>query len=146
MDAVSSREGIRVAVAGATGFAGQELIRLLSRHPNVTITTATGSQATSTPRHLPSLAKIWNGTVVPLDADALAADAVFLGLPEAASAELGPKLLARGMRVIDLSGAFRLRDTGARSKFYPATGELPPGVAYGLTEFELDAIKTATLL
>jgi N-acetyl-gamma-glutamyl-phosphate reductase len=119
---------------------------LLSRHPHVTITAATGSQATSTPRHLPALAKIWDGTVVPLDAAALEADAVFLGLPEAASAEIAPTLLARGMRVIDLSGAFRLRDAGARTKFYPATGELPTGVAYGLTEFELDAIKTARLL
>src|SRR5687768_8599224 len=101
---------VRVAVAGATGFAGQELIRLLARHPNVTITAATGSQATSTPRRLPSLSKIWDGTVVPLDAAAFDADAVFLALPEAASAELAPALLARGFRLIDLSGAFRLRD------------------------------------
>ena len=79
----NSSKVIRVAVAGATGFAGQELIRLLSRHPNVAITAATGSQATSTPRTLPSLAKIWNGTVVPLNVDAFEADAVFLALPEA---------------------------------------------------------------
>jgi N-acetyl-gamma-glutamyl-phosphate reductase len=137
---------IRVAIAGATGFAGQELIRLLSRHPNVTITAATGSQATSTPRKLPSLAKIWDGTVVPLDPAALSADAVFLALPEAASAELAPTLLASGLRVIDLSGAFRLRDDAKRAKFYPATAALPAGVAYGLTEFELEAIKTARLL
>jgi N-acetyl-gamma-glutamyl-phosphate reductase len=137
---------IRVAVAGATGFAGQELIRLLARHPNVRITAATGSQATSTPRRLPSLSKIWDGTVVPLDADAFEADAVFLALPEAASAELAPTLLARDLRVIDLSGAFRLRDDGKRAKFYPATASLPNGVAYGLTEFELDAIKSARLL
>ena len=137
---------VRVAIAGATGFAGQELIRLLSRHPHVTITAATGSQATSTPRRLPSLSKIWDGTVVPLDAAAIAADAVFLALPEAASAELAPTLLASGMRVIDLSGAFRLRDDAKRAKFYPATASLPAGVAYGLTEFELDAITSARLL
>ena len=47
------------------------------------------------------------------------------------------------MRVIDLSGAFRLRDEASRAKFYPATAALPDGVAYGLTEFELDAIKSA---
>jgi N-acetyl-gamma-glutamyl-phosphate reductase len=135
-----------VAIAGATGFAGQELIRLLARHPHVTITAATGSQATSTPRRLPSLSKIWDGTVVPLNAAAFAADAVFLALPEAASAELAPALLESGLRVIDLSGAFRLRDDAKRAKFYPATGSLPDGVAYGLTEFELDAIKTARLL
>jgi N-acetyl-gamma-glutamyl-phosphate reductase len=137
---------IRVAIAGATGFAGQELIRLLARHPHVTITAATGSQATSTLRRLPSLSKIWDGTVVPLDPAALAADAVFLALPEAASAEIAPMLLASGHRVIDLSGAFRLRDDAARAKFYPATASLPSGVAYGLTEFELDAIRDARLL
>jgi N-acetyl-gamma-glutamyl-phosphate reductase len=137
---------VRVAIAGASGFAGQELIRLLARHPNVTITVATGSQATSTPRKLPSLSKIWDGTVVPLNAAAFAADTVFLALPEAASAEMAPALLSSGLRVIDLSGAFRLRDDGKRAKFYPATASLPPGVAYGLTEFERDAIASAQLL
>jgi len=140
------KKNVRVAIAGATGFAGQELIRLLARHPNVTITSATGSQATSTPRTLPSLSKIWDGTVVPLNVAAFAADAVFLALPEAASAELAPVLLSSGMRVIDLSGAFRLRDEAKRAKFYPATASLPAGVAYGLTEFEFDAIKSARLL
>jgi N-acetyl-gamma-glutamyl-phosphate reductase len=139
-------ERVRVAVAGATGFAGQELIRLLARHPHVSITAATGSQATSTPRTLPSLTKIWDGTVVPLNASALEADAIFLALPEAASAELAPTLLERDIRVIDLSGAFRLRDDARRAKFYPATSSLPNGVAYGLTEFELESIKSARLL
>jgi N-acetyl-gamma-glutamyl-phosphate reductase len=142
----ATRQPVRVAVAGATGFAGQELIRLLSRHPFVTITAATGSQATSTPRRLPSLSKIWDGTVVPLDPAALSADTVFLALPEAASAELAPALLAKGMRVIDLSGAFRIRDGASRAKWYPATASLPDGVAYGLTEFEIESIKTARLL
>ena len=139
---------IRVAVAGATGFAGQELIRLLARHPHVTIAAATGSQATSTPRSLPALKRIWDGTVVPLDPAALAgkAEAVFLALPEAASADLAPVLLAAGLRVIDLSGAFRLRDEASRSRWYPATKSLPAGVAYGLTEFEAEAIGTARLL
>jgi N-acetyl-gamma-glutamyl-phosphate reductase len=137
---------IRVAVAGASGFAGQELLRLLARHPQVVITAATGSQATSTPRRLPSLSKIWDGTVVPLDVAAFDADVVFLALPEAASAELAPQLLSRGMRLIDLSGAFRLRDHATRARFYPATASLPAGVAYGLTEFEGEAIASARLL
>ncbi len=137
---------VRVAVAGATGFAGQELIRLLARHPYAVITVATGSQATSTPRRLPALARIWDGTVVPLDIAAIDADVVFLALPEAASADIAPALLASGKRVVDLSGAFRLRDATARTKWYPATAALPDGVAYGLTEFEFDAIRNARLL
>ena len=139
---------VRVAVAGASGFAGQELLRLLARHPHVAVTAATGSQASSTPRTLPALARLWDGTVVPLDMTLLLeqADTIFLGLPETASAEIAPVLVAAGKRVIDLSGAFRLRDDAARAKYYPATPALPPGVAYGLTEFELDSIRTATLL
>jgi N-acetyl-gamma-glutamyl-phosphate reductase len=139
---------IRVGIAGATGYAGQELIRLLARHPRATLTIATASQATSTPRRLPALARIWDGEVRPLDVGAIASstDAVFLALPEAASAELAPQFLAAGRRVIDLSGAFRLRDEATRAKWYPATGALPEGVAYGLTEFEAPAIRTARLL
>src|SRR6266536_3438077 len=102
----------RVAVAGATGYAGQELVRLLARHPAVTLTAAMSSGATSTPRPLPALARIWDGEVTPLDVERIAADAeiVFLALPEVASAEIGTALLQRGVRVIDLSGAFRIRN------------------------------------
>ena len=66
---------------------------------------------------------------MPLDPAALAghADVVFLALPEAASAELAPVLLDAGVRVIDLSGAFRLRDEAARARWYPATKSLPDG-------------------
>jgi N-acetyl-gamma-glutamyl-phosphate reductase len=138
----------RVAVLGATGFAGQELVRLLARHPAVTLTLATGSQATSTPRRLPALNRIWNGQVMPLDAPAVphAADVAFLALPEAASAEVAPPLLAAGMRVVDLSGAFRLRDADARARWYPKTAIMPDGVRYGLTEFDRDAIAGARLV
>jgi N-acetyl-gamma-glutamyl-phosphate reductase len=138
----------RVAVIGATGFAGQELVRILSRHPAATLTMGTSSQASSAPRKLPALAKIWAGEVRPLDLDQVAAsaDAAFLALPEAASAEIAPVLLDRGLRVVDLSGAFRLRDDAERRRWYPATKAMAPGVAYGLTEFERDAITQARLI
>src|SRR5213083_3023616 len=126
----------RVAVAGATGYAGQELVRLLARHPAVTLTAAMSSGATSTPRPLPALARIWDEPVIPLDIDHLvsSADIVFLALPEAASAEVAPKLVERGTRVIDLSGAFRIRDAADRRRWYPATPSLPAGTVYGLPE------------
>jgi N-acetyl-gamma-glutamyl-phosphate reductase len=148
MSKAASGAAIRASIAGATGYAGQELVRLLARHPHATLTLATASQASSTPRRLPALARIWDGEVVPLDVAALSrgSDVVFLALPEAASADLAPQLLAAGVRVVDLSGAFRLRDAAARAQWYPATGALPDEVAYGLTEFEIDAIRSARLL
>jgi N-acetyl-gamma-glutamyl-phosphate reductase len=97
---------------------------------------------------LPAVAKIWDGDVRPLDLDAVkrAADVAFLALPEAASAETALPLLEAGLRVVDLSGAFRIRETGARAKWYPGTKEMPGGVAYGLTEFEQGAIADARLV
>ncbi len=147
-DQRSSSQRVRVAIAGATGFAGQELLRLLARHPAVAIAAATASQATSSPRRLPALARIWDGTVVPLNPTDLIgkADAVFLALPEAASAEIAPMLVDAGIRVIDLSGAFRLRDTTARARWYAGTKSWPNGIVYGLTEFELKNIRGAQLL
>jgi N-acetyl-gamma-glutamyl-phosphate reductase len=138
----------RVAIAGATGFAGQQLVRILARHPAVTLTTAMSSAATSAPRALPALARIWDGNVVPLDVDRLVADAdvVFLALPEAASAELAPQLIERGVRVIDLSGAFRIRSDVQRHRWYPATATLPPGTAYGFTERHAAEIRNARLV
>ena len=138
----------RVAIAGATGFAGQELVRILARHPAVTLTTAMSSAATSTPRPMPALARIWDGEVVPLDVDRLTrdADVVFLALPEAASAELAPQLLERGVRVIDLSGAFRIRAQADRQRWYPATAALPEGTVYGMTEGNQEAIRQARLV
>ncbi len=138
----------RVAIAGATGYAGQELVRLLARHPAVTLTAAMSSGTSSAPRPLPALARIWEGAVEALDVERLAteADNVFHALPEAASAELAPVLVARGRRVIDLSGAFRIRDDAERQRWYPATAALPAGTAYGFSERHTDAIRTARLV
>ena len=138
----------RVAVAGATGYAGQELVRLLARHPAVTLTAAMSSGATSAPRPLPALARIWDGTVAPLDVERLAAEAeiVFLALPEAAAADVGAVLLTRAVRVIDLSGAFRIRDDADRGRWYPATPTLPDGVVYGVPERHAGAIRDAKLV
>src|SRR5579872_5131916 len=109
----------RVAVAGATGYTGQELLRLLARHPAVSLTAAMSSGTGSPTRRLPALGRIWSGAIEPLAPDRLAhdADVVFLALPDAAAAELGPALVGAGVRVIDLSGTFRLRDAAARSRW-----------------------------
>ena len=138
---------VRVAMAGATGYTGQELLRLLSRHPAVTLTAAMSSGATAAARKLPALARLWDGHITPLASDVLGdADVVFLALPDAAAAELAPALVDRGVRVIDLSGAFRLTDPAERARWYPETRQMPPGVVYGLTELEREAIADARLV
>ena len=144
----SADAAVRVAVAGATGYTGQELLRLLARHPAVAIAAATSSRETVSARRLPALARVWDGTITPLVPDALAADAdlVFLALPDSAAAELAPALVDAGVRVVDLSGAFRLRSAEARARWYPETHRLPDGVAYGLTERERGAVARARLV
>ena len=137
---------VRVAIAGATGYAGQELLRLLARHPGVRLTAAMSSGGET--RKLPALARIWDGDVQPLDVDALTrtSDVVFLGLPEAAAAGIGSALVDRGVRVIDLSGAFRLRDEGLRSRWYPETAALPDGTLYALPERSRASLPGARLV
>src|SRR5438105_4843739 len=112
---------IRVAVAGATGFAGQELLRWMAGHPAARVTAAMSSSPDGPPRSLPALNRIWTGIVEPFSAERLAGDAdiVFLALPEEAAATVAPPLIERGARVIDLSGAFRLRDAASRDRWYP---------------------------
>jgi N-acetyl-gamma-glutamyl-phosphate reductase len=137
-----------VAVAGATGYTGQELLRLLARHPAVRLTLATSSGAASSARRLPALARVWDGAITPLEPDALneEADLVFLALPDTAAAALAPALVDRGARVIDLSGAFRLRDPEMRARWYPETHKLPTKLAYGLTEIEREEVRGARLV
>jgi N-acetyl-gamma-glutamyl-phosphate reductase len=139
---------IRVGVAGATGYAGQELVSLLARHPNVDLQTAMSSGPDSAARPMPRLARVWNGHVEPLNAERLATsvDVAFLAVPEKAAAELAPPLVEAGVRVIDLSGAFRIKDDAARSRWYPATKALPNGAAYGLTEHYKDDVRGAALV
>jgi N-acetyl-gamma-glutamyl-phosphate reductase len=106
------------------------------------------SGAAGSARRLPALARVWTGEIEPLAVDTLAAgaDVVFLALPDAAAAEMAPPLVEAGVRVVDLSGAFRLRDASARARWYPETHQLPEGVAYGLTELNRDAIAAARLV
>jgi N-acetyl-gamma-glutamyl-phosphate reductase len=139
---------VRVGIAGATGYAGQELLALLARHPGVRLSTAMSSSADSAARPLPRLARVWDGQIEPLNSGKLATetDVTFLAVPEQAAAELAPPLVAAGVRVIDLSGAFRIRDAASRGRWYPATKTLPKGAAYGLTEFFKDDVREARLV
>jgi N-acetyl-gamma-glutamyl-phosphate reductase len=125
-----------VAIAGATGYAGQELVRILARHPAVTLTAAMSSGATSAPRPLPALARIWDGAIVSLDVERLVADAdiVFLALPEGGIAELAPCSRSSAAAASSISPAPSGFETLRRgTKWYPATD--CPARGHGLRVF-----------
>jgi N-acetyl-gamma-glutamyl-phosphate reductase len=109
---------------------------------------AMSSGPDSAPRPMPRLKGVWNGQIEPLNLDRLreGTDVAFLAVPEAAAADLGAKLVDANVRVIDLSGAFRIKDDGARERWYPSTKALPAGVAYGLVEHYRADLKDARLI
>ena len=136
---------VRIGVAGATGYGGQELLRLAAAHPQAKPVVAMASAGGDGSRELPGLRGLWGGSIEAFSLDRLveAADAVFLGLPDTASAELAPALLARGARVFDLSGAFRLRDATARRRWYPKTPDVESPAVYGLAEWNRTSLAGA---
>jgi len=126
--------GVRVAVAGASGYAGGELLRIIGGHPDLEpgpLAAATSAGSPVTDAH-PHLAELDGHTFEPLDPARLsAADLVFLALPHAESAAVAAALPAR-VPVVDLSASFRLADPGAWSAYYrtPHAGQW----CYGLPE------------
>jgi N-acetyl-gamma-glutamyl-phosphate reductase len=138
---------VRVGIAGATGYAGVELLRRLARHPEADLRFAMGS-STSEARRVPALTRIWDAPVERFDVDRLAAetDAVFLAVPDTLAAEVAPALAKRGPRVFDLSGAFRLREKAERNRWYPHSPDLSVPVTYGLTERYRHSLREASLI
>jgi N-acetyl-gamma-glutamyl-phosphate reductase len=126
--------GVRVAVAGASGYAGGELLRIIGGHPDLELgplTAAASAGAPVTVAH-PHLAHLDSHTFEPLDPARLSsADLVFLALPHEESAAVGAALPA-GTPVVDLSASFRLADPQAWSAYYrtPHAGQW----CYGLPE------------
>ena len=106
------------------------------------------ASSASESKRIPALARIWDGPVEPLDVEKLAAetDAVFLAVPDTLAAELAPRLVDRGTRVFDLSGAFRLRDAAVRQQWYPHSPATSVPVVYGLTERRRLELASARLV
>ena len=124
----------RVAVAGATGYAGGELLRLLLTHPEVEIgaVTANASAGRRLGDSQPHLVPLADRVVEPTSAETLAGhDVVFLALPHGASAEIA-RQLGEGTVIIDCGADFRLSDAAAWQQFYGSehAGTWP----YGLPE------------
>lgn len=143
----------RVAILGATGYGGGELLRLLLQHPHVSVVAATSRSRAGTPvgdvhRNLDGWTEL---AFTAPTAEWLVdhADIVIGAMPHGASASTLAPLVDAGLRVIDLSGDFRLRDPDTYARWYGATHPRPDLLAeavYGCPEVDGDRIAGARLV
>ncbi|MEZ5322997.1 MAG: N-acetyl-gamma-glutamyl-phosphate reductase [Microthrixaceae bacterium] len=143
----------RIGVIGASGFAGSEVLRLASAHPNLELAWATGDSQAGVPvRDLyPSLsAAVGDMRFVPYNPElAEEVDAVVLALPHGMSQDLVARLDGRVRWIIDLAADFRLRDAADYDRWYHAPHHRPDLLArftYGLPELYRDEIAGASLV
>jgi N-acetyl-gamma-glutamyl-phosphate reductase len=143
---------VRVAIAGASGYTGFELVRLVSSHPSARITTITSRQQKGQrlDQFYPALRRHCDLVFEDTDPVRLASssDIVFTALPHEAAMDIVPKLLELGVRVIDLSADYRLRDAAVYGQWYSKhkTPELLAEAVYGLPELYRERIRTARLV
>ena len=146
----------KVAIVGASGYSGEELVRLLLNHPQAELVAVTSRQQAgqTVAQVFPKFASRPEARAlrfVEPNAEVLAKQAavVFLALPHGVAAEFAVPLLAGGARVVDLSADFRLKSAARYKEFYAHDHPAPELLAksvYGLPEFHRAAIKGATLI
>jgi len=143
---------IKAGIVGATGYTGQELLRVLVKHPHVTLQAVTsrseaGKSVTSLFPNLRGHAEL---TFVEPDAEILqSCDVVFFATPNGTAMTMVPELINAGVKVIDLSADFRLKDVQVWSQWYGMEHACPDVVAeavYGLPEMFREQIRDACVL
>jgi N-acetyl-gamma-glutamyl-phosphate reductase len=143
---------MRAAIIGATGYTGLELVRILSRHPEVEITALTSERyvGQSYDRVYPSVGAIVNRVLEPLNADAIAprADVIFTAVPHKEAMQVVPAFIKKKKKVIDLSADFRLSNKETYEKWYEThtAPQLLEKAVYGLPEINRKRIKKAQLV
>lgn len=143
---------IKIGIVGATGYTGVELLRLLSSHPNaeVTAVTSRSEAGIAVADYFPSLRGIYDlAFQTPEDAGLDRCDLVFFATPNGVAMKEAPALVEKGVRVIDLSADFRIRDIPTWEKWYKMTHAAPQLVSqtvYGLCELYKDDIAKAMLV
>ena len=140
---------IKVGIAGASGYTGLELIRLLANHPEVELSVLTSEtyKEKSIADVFPSLNGIININLQSLDVEILkSCDVIFLALPHTIGMDILPELLKSNCKVIDLSADYRLKNADTYSEWYSLTHTHPEflsQVIYGLPELNREKIKSA---
>lgn len=140
---------IQVGIYGATGYTGYELVKVLARHPAVHLLFATSQSHAGQVLSAVHPAALPIPLIAPDNAPLAQADVVFLCLPHAAAAPVVQEALDAGVRIVDLSADFRLRDAATYAHWYgqphPAPDLLGETV-YGLTEFARHRLPAARLV
>ena len=143
---------IKAGIIGATGYTGAELVRMLSTHPDAELTVITSRQyeGVKISDVYPALSGRSDLVCEAFDPDTFCdrVDIAFTALPHKIPMGIVPELLARGVRVVDLSADFRFRNVAAYEAWYqPHTSpELSEKAVYGLCELNRDAIATAQVV
>jgi N-acetyl-gamma-glutamyl-phosphate reductase len=149
---ITGQRALPVAVLGATGYAGVELLRILTHHPRIKLTAVTSQQYAGkrVSEIYPSLVGRCELVLEELDIEKIASRAglVFAALPHETSMDVVAGLIARNKRVIDLSADFRLHDPEVYRRWYRPhkTPHLLGDAVYGLTELHRKAIGKARLV
>ncbi len=152
-----SRPLIHAALVGATGYAGGEILTILGRHPNAAVTRLMssgkgGKKAFPIEQVHPKLRGRFAALCEPLDVEQLTAsgcEVVFLATPHETSLQVAPALVESGLRVVDLSAAFRLKNSEVYPRWYGFEHHQPEALAeavYGIPEFDSPAIAKARLI
>ena len=143
---------INVGIVGGTGYTGVELLRILSQHPEARLTMITSRKEAGTPvaDMYPSLRGFvdlaFSDTAT---ADLTRCDVVFYATPHGVAMADAPRMMAAGVKIIDLAADFRLQDAAKFEEWYklPHTApDLLAEAAYGLVELNREAIRTARIV
>lgn len=143
---------IKVGIVGGSGYTGVELLRLLCLHPQVELQAITSRSEAGQPvaQMFPSLrGKVDLAFVKPEEAALQKCDLVFFATPNGVAMQQAKELLAAGVRIIDLSADFRIKDVAVWEKWYGmqhAAADLIEQAVYGLPEMFRQQIKSARLL
>lgn len=144
---------MRVGIIGATGYGGAELLRLLKHHPHIreVLLYTSSKEGMNINESYPHFSSIYEQELKAINPASLKSevDTVFLATPPGVSAEWSDSIVKSGCQVIDLSGDLRLRDPQTYEKWYQreaASSSLINKAVYGLTEWNRESIRTATII